>query len=943
MGCASSSALPKEEESFREEVNDEPPPTAYVQAEQVSASLERRARERLIKLKELDQATKVPFILVELTGEDNEEGEIEVCGKDEYGVYAALDDFFINKWECSKLDPGDIENEDSKIPFCSAQYRWPGFKREGEEGLNNMGFKTMRLIDFMCGTLSWTLAVVNGGNIGQKGDIRETQIVFKAPHPMNLTTPHLMIELRSAGFIEVCADLEEEHMDILTNLDSYFYSRFQAEILEGHETFCDRYYKAGDGVFRGEAGTLESNFGLLSTEVADKVVSYDGWSLVACNGGNYGETGEHSEVQFVFRRDYHPLCDMKDTSYIQMIINGSAESGNIEVNGQKQKEEQYSRIHKELNTYLTNRMRCSQAGELWEGRDEVIAAAEAGEETDRIEMMCRRYAWGVRNPDILRAVADVTKFFENKGWELQLASQAMVKEEGTQCRETQLFFRPGKTEVGTIEPHLFLELYAGEGKEELYEDEEQTQVLANQRIRWRSIGPPRGKEKEVLQQAEAALEDFFRQYLEAERKDSGPAGEIEYECNVFLCRGRFENNLAQWTMRICDYMVDRLGWNFINCSLCNMGDQGQYRLQQLVFHWDGEKPEIPVSLANDFSNQNAAEWAGTAMPDYWSDEVLNSQMVHKVVALKGHSEEHQALQEILDATFKRVLTRDRKPDDEAPDEEEMPYKLDIVQVFRSEHACLHHRLTQKRAPFERSGSFALKTSAAGSHINDRLEGGEGYLFHGTNPSSALSILRTGFVLDHAGATTGMMYGAGIYCAECSSKADEYSRDAGGNTYPSLHAILVNRCFVGTPLVVDGAGPHTETARETGLHCVCGDREGKVGTYREFIFYDEHQVYPEYAVIYRRVYDPRRVPAEMRVPTKGTTGRFWQLKAKSGRDGWTNLPTEINKQLLEASVAGEESLDLNWRGTEYTFFIQEKRAVNKRTGNEVGLRAPMHLK
>ena len=30
----------------------------------------------------------------------------------------------------------------------------------------------------------------------------------------------------------------------------------------------------------------------------------------------------------------------------------------------------------------------------------------------------------------------------------------------------------------------------------------------------------------------------------------------------------------------------------------------------------------------------------------------------------------------------------------------------------------------------------------------------------------------------------------VYMAECSSKSDEYGRDDGGNTYPSLHAMLV---------------------------------------------------------------------------------------------------------------------------------------------------------
>lgn len=81
--------------------------------------------------------------------------------------------------EMTELCSGD-DTEDTKIPFCKAQllgcvlrdgcgarYRWPGFSVQGEDGLNNMGKKTMEIIDFMCGTLSWTLAVVNGGNVGE--------------------------------------------------------------------------------------------------------------------------------------------------------------------------------------------------------------------------------------------------------------------------------------------------------------------------------------------------------------------------------------------------------------------------------------------------------------------------------------------------------------------------------------------------------------------------------------------------------------------------------------------------------------------------------------------------------------------------------------------------------------------------------------------------------
>lgn len=923
MGCGASAAPVARQESYASDGRTEDdmgqvgsvPPVEYNEASAIDQKETRRIYERLEKLQELDQATKVPFILVELTGEGPGDGEIEVCGKDEYGVYEALDGFFTGEWNCEKLDAGDL-TPDTKVPFCKAQYRWPGFQTSGEEGLNNMGLMTMRLIDFMSGSLSWTLAVVNGGNVGVKGEVRETQIVFKAPHPMNLVAPHMMIELRSAGFIEVCADMEEDHLPILESIESYFKDRFRAQRISGHEEFCDRYYKAGEGIFRGVAGSPECNFGLLCIDVCDRVVSENGWSLVACNAGNYGEASEHQEQQLVFRRDYHPLGDAK---YLQVILN---EAGNIEVNGKRQRE-----IHAELGNFLTRRMKCEQAGQIYEG-----------------ETMCRLYAWQLKNPDMLRAAADVTSFFENKGWELQVSGQQIVQEEAQKVREQQLIFRPGKTAVGTIEPHLFIELYAGEGKEEFYENEEHTQVLANQRIRLRAIGPPKGSLTEKLDETLLALDSWFVDYLDgSSAADEEPSpGTRVYKCNVFLCRGKFENNLAQWTMRICDFLVDQHGWNFVVCSLCNMGDAGQFRLQQLVFHYDGEKRAIPVSMQSS-NMQDASRWTDTPLPDHWMiEDVVNRKTVHKIVPVTSVHDK-RGLQALCDASFKRVLTRDRKPDDEAPDEEEMPYRLEIVQVFRSEHAELHARYEKyiregrKNKRFEIKNQFRVKTHGISRMHDSQLMMGDSYLFHGTNPSSAISILQTGFILDHAGTTTGTMYGPGIYMAECSSKSDEYSRDDGGNNYPSLHAILVCRCYVGKPLVVDSAGPHVDTAREQGLDCVCGDREAKAGTYREFVFFNETQVYPEYAIIYRRNYDRRTVPEHMRVPTKGTTGRFWIFKTP---DGWRNLPTEVNKMLMEAERDGSNVITVNLGGTEYTFDAANKIGTNTKTGNTVPMKPPM---
>jgi len=238
--------------------------------------------------------------------------------------------------------------------------------------------------------------------------------------------------------------------------------------------------------------------------------------------------------------------------------------------------------------------------------------------------------------------------------------------------------------------------------------------------------------------------------------------------------------------------------------------------------------------------------------------------------------------------------------------------------------------------------FEVKTMVSDSILNQRLAPGDAYLFHGTNPSSAMSILKTGFVLDHAGSATGTMYGAGVYMAECSSKSDEYGRDDGGNTYPSLNALLVCRCYVGKPYVVDSPGDRCQEAIDMGFDCVCGDRETKAGTYRELVFFDEAQVYPEYVVIYRRQYESPKAPAALQnIKTSGTTGRFWQMKLERGRgQGWTNVPAEINKLLVKASKEGEDEVVVDYHGTEYVFNLPETRGTNTRTGNIVPLRRPM---
>jgi len=849
--------------------------------------------DRLLKLQELDKATKIPFILVELRGCGDEDGYIEICGKDEYGVYEALDNFLQSQWHCKRMDPGDLR-KNTPVPFCDKLYRWKEYRAQGSDGTSNMGLATMQLVDFMCNSLCWTLGVINGGNVGIHGEIREQQVIFKAPHPMNMVAGHIMIELRSAGYIEVCGT-DREDMDILHD---YLLENFNAKPEAGHEEFCNRYYSCASGVFKERGTAGENNLGLLTVKVCDAVVNkLHGWSLVTMNGGNYGEAGTHREQQLVFRCDHHPL---REAPHLMVELR---EAGYIEVCGQD-----IDGIYGKLAAFVEEEWKCSSQMQV-------------------MEAFCdKKFKW--KPKDFTEAAAEMTAFFHKQGWQMQVCSQGTVKIKGNpDSREQQMLFRPGASAYGLVEPHLFFELYTGEGDPELF-GRHVTQVLGNQTILIKPVGD--------CSSALAEFDRFATEYLGGGR-DETQDGSIKYHVDCFLSRGITDNNLGAWTMRFCDFMVDRLGWSFVVCNVCNLGASGEIREQQLVFRFDGERREIPAVKVNA-SALNWTLFPGLKFPGYWrTQDVLKLKKTYQTVACEH--EEIEALQQIFDHTFKRVLTRDRVYEYQLGVSEEMPFRLEIAHAFRSEHAELYRRFARRKEAYRGGTPYKAKTLEApySAYLNSRLGDGEALLAHGTNPSSAMGILKTGFVLNHAGKATGTMFGYGIYLAECVSKSDEYARDDNGGTYPGLMAMLLCRCLVGSPHVVTEAGDHIQAAKDSRRDCVVGDRESKVGTYKEYIFFDETQVYPEYAVIYRRNYDQNQVPESMRQAAKGTTGRNWQVQLEKG---WANVPPDVSHKLSQAEAAGYNRLDVEIAGMDYIFDLTTMRQTNKQTGKVRSIRPPM---
>lgn len=310
--------------------------------------------------------------------------------------------------------------------------------------------------------------------------------------------PHLMVELRSAGFIEVCADGAGSALE---ELEVFFRSEFGAERLDGHEDYCDRYYRTGEGVFKEAGSKGQNNLGLLTTRVCDEIVKIPGWSLVTLNGGNYGEGGTHREQQLVFRWDSHPL---REAPHLLVELR---DAGFIEVCGQD-----VGGIYTKFAEWAGARWGCERAG-------------------DDKRFYDAKFKWKPASADMMVSTGQVIGFFHQLGWQMQVCSQGTVKVKGCEdSREQQIILRPGASGVNYLEPHLLIELYMGEGDDELHRDEAKTQLLSNQHVRMCPIGD--------CHAAVHAFHQFITDYM------GGAPGDGRYNCDVFLGRGETDNNFS---------------------------------------------------------------------------------------------------------------------------------------------------------------------------------------------------------------------------------------------------------------------------------------------------------------------------------------------------------------------------------------------------------------
>lgn len=219
----------------------------------------------------------------------------------------------------------------------------------------------------------------------------------------------------------------------------------------------------------------------------------------------------------------------------------------------------------------------------------------------------------------------------------------------------------------------------------------------------------------------------------------------------------------------------------------------------------------------------------------------------------------EVVQRLVDDTFfcKRK-TKDRRG--------VQPLRLVVQEVVRVQNGAAWWEYNKERArvseqlgeEFEplapqvltaTTGQDAMK--AALGDLDPRCQ--EHWLFHGTTPEGVQGISDREFRMDFAGKHRGTLYGRGVYLAECSSKADEYSEE----DEDGVCSMLLCRAALGRVMVNQEANPADDVEdvfKQSNCHSVCGDRWAAVGTYREFVVYQASQVYPAYIVKYRRVYE-----------------------------------------------------------------------------------------
>ncbi|XP_052712258.1 uncharacterized protein LOC128186509 [Crassostrea angulata] len=273
-------------------------------------------------------------------------------------------------------------------------------------------------------------------------------------------------------------------------------------------------------------------------------------------------------------------------------------------------------------------------------------------------------------------------------------------------------------------------------------------------------------------------------------------------------------------------------------------------------------------------------------PEYWTEFTSDKSVklwktecgksIHKVVDVDSST--HKAVEKLVQSTWQPLKVGHGR---DAKGLSKLKYtSIKVLKIQRLENIDVYENYSHFRARlFHKAGDIGVfeqlaflsqstgdiattKSLKKDSILKKELyhEINEHFLFHGTKPDTYKKILSQGLDFRMAGGKG--MFGQGVYLAESSTKADQYTDDKSARTKAEKKMFLVRSCLGKIHLAKTAYKLKRPPCFQTGCKsgsCEHSERQrcdSVVGDgswiFREFVTYNQHQNYPEYLITYKRV-------------------------------------------------------------------------------------------
>ncbi|XP_060082610.1 protein mono-ADP-ribosyltransferase PARP14-like [Ylistrum balloti] len=297
-----------------------------------------------------------------------------------------------------------------------------------------------------------------------------------------------------------------------------------------------------------------------------------------------------------------------------------------------------------------------------------------------------------------------------------------------------------------------------------------------------------------------------------------------------------------------------------------------------------DSPQIPATPA-----RGTKEWfkmkytEDICTPKYWLHHKGGTHVKKLKLSLEVSMKKSYVLKEVDRHTRNavvRLVTETWEKDKvgagkDARGLDELSYsKIEVKDVLRVENLDLYEKYAIERQrifskAWKKGGCLTSVQDSQGSggqvHTYTKMnsclknelfpEINEHYLFHGTKENIIEKVLSQG--LDNRMAGDNAMFGAGVYAAESSTKADQYTDYKDRRTSSPKKMFLVKMCL-GEVHVSNTASKYRRPPCKKCVKDDCAHKhfyDSVVGDgkwiFREFVLYDPRQSYPEFMITYVR--------------------------------------------------------------------------------------------